>query len=70
MMNDRPEPRQDAAREGLCASCRFREEVASDRGSRFVRCARARTDARFPKYPPLPVLACIGYDPRGCATMT
>jgi hypothetical protein len=56
MMNDRPEPRQDAAREGLCASCRFREEVASD--------------ARFPKYPPLPVLACIGYDPSGCATMT
>jgi hypothetical protein len=47
---------------GLCASCRHAREVVSGKGSRFVLCELSRTDRRFPRYPQLPVLACIGYE--------
>lgn len=30
--------------------------------STFFRCVRAETDARFTRYPPLPVRACPGYE--------
>ncbi|HET9683265.1 MAG TPA: hypothetical protein VFP15_04130 [Gemmatimonadaceae bacterium] len=33
------------------------------RRSIFYMCQRSFTDARFPKYPRLPVLECIGYTP-------
>ncbi|HUL49278.1 MAG TPA: YciI family protein [Gemmatimonadales bacterium] len=36
--------------------------VATRRDSVFFRCARAETDARFPRYPQLPVHACTGYE--------
>ena len=36
--------------------------VGNARGSVFFRCARAESDARFVRYPPLPVLACPGYE--------
>lgn len=48
---------------GLCGRCRHAEIVRSARGSLFLRCGRARTDPAFPKYPPLPVRACAGYEP-------
>lgn len=48
---------------GLCASCRHARAVSNDRGSRFVLCGRAGDDARYPRYPPLPVLSCPGYEP-------
>ncbi|HEY3886678.1 MAG TPA: hypothetical protein VGL62_15805 [Vicinamibacterales bacterium] len=48
---------------GLCARCVYARIIESDRGARFYRCERSRTDPRFPRYPPLPVLVCIGYDP-------
>ena len=32
------------------------------RGSIFFRCARADTDSRFVRYPPLPVRTCPGYE--------
>jgi hypothetical protein len=35
--------------------------VEKDRGSVFVRCGYAAVDPSFPKYPPLPMLACIAY---------
>src|SRR5262249_17148573 len=41
---------------GLCASCRHVRRVETERGSVFYRCARAATDPRFRKYPPLPVV--------------
>jgi len=50
---------------GLCADCRFMRRIESDRGSTFYLCERSATDARFPKYPRLPVLQCIGYEPSG-----
>jgi hypothetical protein len=51
---------------GLCGTCRHAAVIVSDRGARFYRCERSRTDARFPRYPPLPVVACIGYDEKAC----
>jgi hypothetical protein len=36
--------------------------VTNRRGSVFYRCARADNDPRFVRYPPLPVLACAGYE--------
>jgi hypothetical protein len=47
---------------GLCGSCRHAQVVRSDRGSVFYRCLLAATDARFQKYPALPVIACEGYE--------
>jgi hypothetical protein len=52
------------APEGLCAGCAFARKIESARGSQFVLCERSRTDAAFPKYPRLPVIACAGYAPR------
>jgi len=46
---------------GLCETCRHATIVQSDRGSTFYRCELSKTDPRFPKYPPLPVLKCEGY---------
>jgi hypothetical protein len=37
--------------------------VRSARGSEFVLCRLSFSDPRFPKYPPLPVLECAGYQP-------
>jgi hypothetical protein len=53
----RPEPRA-----GLCAGCRHGIRQASVRGSVFWRCALAERDPRFVRYPPLPVLACDGFE--------
>ncbi len=46
---------------GLCRACRFRREVITGKGSRFILCERSRTDSRFPRYPELPVLTCRGF---------
>ncbi len=48
---------------GLCADCRFMRAIRSDRGSTFYQCQLSATDSNFPKYPRLPVLRCMGYDP-------
>ena len=48
---------------GLCLTCRWKREVQNRRGSTFYRCLKADTDPRFVRYPPLPVLACDGYEP-------
>jgi hypothetical protein len=50
--------------QGLCAICRHARQIQSDRGSTFVMCGLSKTDPRFPKYPPLPVLRCAGYEPK------
>ncbi len=49
---------------GLCATCQQMERTETRRGSVFYRCLRAQTDASFPKYPPLPVRQCRGYQPQ------
>jgi len=50
---------------GLCLSCRWMRRVSNRRGSTFFRCGLADSDARFPRYPPLPVLTCAGYERHG-----
>lgn len=72
-MNDpigRPPTAEDLARlaresapAGLCETCRHARVLAS-RTSLFLRCGRAETDPSFPRYPPLPVVACRGYERR------
>jgi hypothetical protein len=49
---------------GLCDSCVHQQVVRNTRGSVFSLCRRSRTDPAYPKYPPLPVLACPGHQPR------
>ena len=52
----------DLTRVGLCAACRWSRRVVSGKGSVFWMCERSKVDARFRKYPPLPVLACPGFE--------
>ena len=47
---------------GLCFTCRWKRCTTTRRDSTFFRCARAETDGRFVRYPPLPVRACAGYE--------
>lgn len=63
-----PDPRPDRERQGprspyggLCASCSHVRTIASERGSVFVLCGLSREDARFPRYPPQPVVRCTGF---------
>ena len=45
---------------GLCATCEHCRVIRARR-STFYMCQRSFTDVRFPKYPRLPVVQCIGY---------
>ena len=45
--------------------CGIAPDRRAARGSRFVLCERSRTDPRFPRYPPLPVLRCAGFERGG-----
>ncbi|WP_419948659.1 hypothetical protein [Candidatus Palauibacter sp.] len=47
---------------GLCAACRHRRWITSDRGSAFLLCRLSRRDPRFRRYPTLPVLSCDGFE--------
>jgi len=47
---------------GLCAGCAHVRVVTSARGAAFVLCGLSRTDERFPKYPRLPVVTCVGFE--------
>ena len=50
---------------GLCASCIHQKLIGNTRGSTFSMCLRHRSEPeRFPKYPPLPVRECTGYEPQ------
>jgi len=54
---------------GLCDSCIHQQLVPNTRGSVFSLCRRSRAEPeRFPRYPPLPVGQCAGYEPRGDET--
>jgi hypothetical protein len=47
---------------GLCADCVHARHIESDRNSVFLLCNLSVADARFSKYPRLPVLSCDGYE--------
>ena len=46
----------------LCETCQHLRMVTTPKGSRFVLCTRSTHDARFPKYPPIPVTRCDGFE--------
>lgn len=48
---------------GLCETCRNVKIVDTRKGSRFYLCTLSDVDSRFPRYPRIPVLQCIGYVP-------
>jgi len=50
---------------GLCVACAWGRRVESGRGSVFWMCERSKVDARFAKYPRLPVVACVGFEREG-----
>jgi hypothetical protein len=47
---------------GLCGVCVHARVIVSGKGSRFYMCGLSSVDARFPKYPRLPVLECAGFE--------
>lgn len=57
----KPLPSDSERRVGLCARCRHARRIESSKGSEFWLCQLAATDARFKKYPPLPVVRCAGF---------
>ncbi len=38
------------------------KEVVSGKGSRFLMCQKSVADNRFVKYPPQPVVNCVGFE--------
>jgi hypothetical protein len=48
---------------GLCGTCKHAARTETRRGSVFYRCLLAQIHPTWPKYPPLPVRACVGYTP-------
>ncbi len=50
---------------GLCLTCRHVQVVRTRTDQRYYRCERSTTDARYPKYPRLPVWSCEGHEPGG-----
>jgi hypothetical protein len=51
-------------RAGLCDACRHQRRVGNTRGSTFSLCERSKADPAYAKYPPIPVLACPGFERR------
>ncbi len=51
-----------SAEVGLCAQCRHAAAQRNARGSGFLRCLRAESDRSYPRYPPLPVEDCPGFE--------
>jgi len=47
---------------GLCGGCLHCQVVRSGKGSVFFLCQRHREDARFAKYPRVPVFRCAGFE--------
>jgi hypothetical protein len=61
IMPSQNDAERDQSLIGLCADCRNGRRIQSDRGSVFWMCQLSVSDARFPKYPRLPVTSCPGY---------
>ena len=49
---------------GLCWTCKHSKVNQTRRGTAYLRCTRAEWDDRLRRYPPLPVLSCVGYEQR------
>jgi uncharacterized protein (TIGR00290 family) len=60
-----PREPEQSVEPGLCGTCQNARIVRSDRGSVFHRCLLVHKDGRFAKYPRLPVVRCVGWEPVG-----
>lgn len=45
----------------LCETCRWKRDVVSGTGSRFLLCTLSQSDPRYDKYPRQPVVKCSGH---------
>jgi hypothetical protein len=52
---------------GLCDTCEHQKVIETTRGSAFSMCRLGLSDPDWPKYPPMPVLACPRYRVRSTA---
>jgi hypothetical protein len=59
----RQQTQEQADNAGLCGTCVHSRRITSARDSVFVLCQLGFSDERFPKYPRLPVFACVGFTP-------
>ena len=48
---------------GLCRTCLHASVKATNRGTAYLRCTRAAWDDSLVRYPRLPVIGCIGFEP-------
>ena len=48
---------------GLCGECRHASVKETRRGTAYLRCVRASWDPRLVRYPALPVVSCVGFEP-------
>ena len=48
---------------GLCGRCQHARVIETRHESRFYLCRLSAVDPAFPRYPRLPVLLCVGYQP-------
>jgi len=46
----------------LCESCHHMKEVISGKAARFLLCQKYAADNRFQKYPPQPIVQCLGFE--------
>ena len=54
-------PREEVTVDSLCQSCTHVRRIVSGTGSIFWLCELAQSDKRFAKYPPQPVVRCVGF---------
>ncbi len=50
---------------GLCGRCGHSRVIRTRKGSVFRFCRKSEQDPGYPRYPPLPVLACRGFEEEG-----
>ena len=48
---------------GLCIGCRHTSVTRTGKGAIFYLCRLSQSDPGYPKYPPLPVRSCAGFEP-------
>ena len=48
----------------LCETCQRMQEIITPKGSRFLLCQLSKTNTDYLKYPPQPIVRCVGYQPR------
>lgn len=48
--------------QSLCTHCKYLRVIRNERGSHFYLCQKSKDFPFFAKYPPQPVLQCVGFE--------